>query len=145
MTDILSLIVATGSCVVSMVALAVSLIALRRSDRNTSLATLVSINQGLSDAWRHYLYDPSPEMRDLAFGDLTNLLEIGCAAYLSGSIHHESKKLLGQHLCGTLNIIEGHAPAHHALRELREAPATFANLRSFQKIMKKSGLASFPA
>src|SRR3990167_4966902 len=126
-----ALTIAVISVMAAIVAVIVSLVALHRADKNTSLATLVSINEGMSQAWRHYLHDETAEERELAFGDLINLLEIGCAAYLNGSIHHDSKGLLGQHLCSTLDIIGGHAPARDALHALREAPSTFEHLAKF--------------
>lgn len=122
MTDIASLTIA-------LVALVVALLALRRSDKNTSAATLVTLNEAFTAAWQRYLAPKAK--RDFEFGNLANLLEIGCAFHHEGSIHGASKEILGHYLESILGMIEELPDARKRLQALREDPDNFKYIIRF--------------
>jgi len=128
--------VALLSLIVAIAALAVALSALRRSDKNTSAGTFVTLSDAFSRAWRRFIDASEPE-RDFEFAELANVFEIACAIHLEGSVHGASKRLLHDYLCNALKIIETNVDARERMTRLRETPTTFEHLDKFLTRMKK--------
>jgi len=129
-----------ASLAVAAVALVVALMALRRSDRNTSAGTLVTLYEAFRQAWNRFLNAESEDGYE--FAELMNLVEIGCAVHLDGSVHGVSRELLEEYLCETVSLIESDAAARGHISRLKSKPTTFKYLRKFAATMKTQGRSS---
>ena len=80
-------LIAAASLGVAAVALAMSIYAIIRSNKTTSAATLVTLNEGFRQAWERCLQPQIDEATsNYNLAELLNLLEITSAIYLEKSI-----------------------------------------------------------
>ncbi|MBW4092605.1 MAG: hypothetical protein HIU82_16080 [Proteobacteria bacterium] len=131
MTLTLSDEVAIISAGVSLIALAVAVVSIRKSDRNSSAATLVALNEGFQQAWHRFLSAEDEPERQYEFSELMNLLEIGCAIYLEGSLSGVSRELAEEYLGNTLSLLETNQDARSRIGPMRHSPTTFKYIRQF--------------
>jgi hypothetical protein len=101
------------------------------SQRAGSVAALIALHEALRARWSDYIKAVSPEDRALSFGDLSNTVEIACAALADRMFFGESRKILDGYLLNTLKLIETHADAREELLSLLQEPKTFINIRRF--------------
>ena len=141
LTDCASLATSIGSLAVALIALRVAHVALHRSDRNASAATLVTLNDGFRQGWKRFIDANNPDTKDYEFAELMNLFEIACAIHLDDSVHGASKELLEDYLCRTLSLIGENDYAKARLIALRETHNTFKFLAAFLHAMHRMGKA----
>lgn len=131
--------IAAASLVASLAALAVANLALKRSDRNASGATLVSLYDALRQGWICLRDAQTDEDRDYQFSELMNSFEIAAAIYVDEAIHGRLKEILETYLCHTLSEIGGNDYARARLVATRDTIDTYKNIREFQRQMKSAG------
>lgn len=132
-------LIAATSVAVSVIALAVAVVAIRKADRNSSAATTVTLNEAFRQAWPRFL-SANDEDRQYEFSELMNLLEIGCAIYLEGSISGISRELIEEYLGNTLSLLESNEDARSRIELMRHSPTTFRYVRQFLVRTRRSGL-----
>lgn len=123
----------------SAVALIVAVIALRRSDRNASAATLVSLYEALRSAWGRYLQAKKPAQSEFEFAELVNLIELACSIYLDKAVHGAAREMLEEYLLEVLEILRSDDGARNRIASLMERPNTFKYLRRFFGEMRRLG------
>lgn len=124
------------SLLVSAVALGVAALALRRSDLNSSAASLIALNEGLHQAWRRFL-KASAQDRDYEFAELCNALEIACAILDDKALHGNALGLVDELLEQMLGLIDENADATARMESLRETGSTFEYLLAFLRGRRK--------
>lgn len=128
-----------AAMVVSLAALAVAVITMRRSDRNASAATLVSLYEALRAAWGRYLKAEKPDQTEFEFAELVNLLELACAAYLDGGVHGAAREMLKEYLLEVLEILRDDEGARGRITRLMGRPNTYKYLKGFTRQMRRAG------
>jgi hypothetical protein len=131
--------IAITSGAISLIALAVALYAIRKGNRNSSAATLVTLNEACRQAWHRFLSAKNQEERQYEFAELMNLLEIGSAIYLEGSLAGVSRELTEEYLGNTLSLLESHKDARARIELMRHSPTTFKYIRQFLVRMARLG------
>ena len=107
-----------------------AVLALRRSDRNASAASLIALSEALGRAWRRFL-TAKEEKRTYEFAELCNFLEIACAILADKAIHGVARKIVDELMEATLLMIDEDQDAYARLKALREKPSTFQYLTAF--------------
>jgi len=138
-TITLSDLIAAPSLAIAAIALVVAVVAIRRADRNSSAATMVTLNEAFRQAWPRFLYAKDETEHQYEFSELMNLLEIGCAIYLEGSISGVSRELIEEYLGNTLSLLESNKDARSRIELMRHSPTTFKYIRRFLVYMKRAG------
>ncbi|WP_139225983.1 hypothetical protein [Falsiroseomonas stagni] len=121
----------------SLIALGVALYAVRRSNRNSSVATLVTLNDAFRQAWQRYLAAPEPD-KDYSFSELANLLEIACGIHCEKSLFGISRELSSEYVEHVLLLIEENNDARARLRAAVHAPNTFKYIARFRANMRRT-------
>jgi hypothetical protein len=127
---------------IALSAIAVAVAAIWRSDKNSSAAVLVTLNEGFRQGWHRYLsLLPEGKEADLRYelSELTNLFEIACAIHQDGAVHGASKELLEDYLSQTLALFEADETARRWITEMRQTPTTFKFLIRFLVSMRRKG------
>ena len=124
----------------SLGALVIAVVALRRSDRNASAATLVSLYEALRGAWARYLAAKKPVAAEFEFAELVNLLELACAIHQDKAVHGASREMLEEYLLDVLSIFRDDAGARQQIALLRDRPNTFKYLKRFLSEMRGRGM-----
>ncbi|MBX9616614.1 MAG: hypothetical protein K2X25_13535 [Caulobacteraceae bacterium] len=137
--DLVSVWIAAASLAVAVAALVIASIAWRRSDRNTSAGTLVSLFEAFRHGWDRFLDEPDAKRRDRNFHDLMNMFEVACAIHQDRSVHGASRELLEHYLRDTLSIIAKNDGARALIARMRGDPNVFKFLRRFLKEMRQRG------
>lgn len=137
--DWASLILGAASLVVALVALALARVAMERSDRNASGATLVTLYEAFRQGWARFQAEEDPDRSRYEMAELINTFEIACAIHQDGSIHGHSRELLEEYLCDTLSKFANDAEAVACIREMIDGPTTFKFLARFYDEMRRSG------
>jgi hypothetical protein len=119
-----------------MTALGVALYAIRRSNRNSSVATLVTLNEGFRQAWQRYL-SAAEATKDHEFSELANLLEIACGIHWEKSLFGVSRELSQEYVEHVLLLLEGNDDARQRLVRAVHAPTTFKYIGRFRAEMRK--------
>ena len=131
-----------ASGAVSLTALVVAIYAIRRSNRNSSVATLVTLNDGFRQAWQRYLAVPeaAPETaKNYEFFELLNLLEIACGIHCEKSLFGVSRELSQEYTEHVLLLIEHSQDARGRLEAAIHAPTTLKYTRRFRAEMRTRG------
>ncbi len=78
-------LIALASGAVAVAALLVAVYAIVRSNRNSSAATVVALNEHFRQAWQWYFDEREEDKKDYQFAELANLLEVACGIHDEGS------------------------------------------------------------
>lgn len=124
------------SLFVSVAALVIAALALRRADYNASAQTLVSLSLGFRTCWKDFLESGCQEFE---FAELFNLIEVASAAYLDRGIHGKSREILEDYLVEILRIIAQHPDARRQIIALRDEPKVFKYVKQFVIAMRRTG------
>lgn len=128
-----------AAVVLSIAALAVAVVALHRSDRNASAATLVSLYEALRAAWARYLAAGKPEAGEFEFAELINLIELACAIHQDKAVHGAAREMLEEYLIDVLSIFRSDTGIRARIASLRDRPSTFKYLTGFLSEMRMRG------
>ena len=129
--------IATASFVVSLIAAAVSIYAIFKSNRNSSVATLVSLNQGWSQAWKSFLTSKDDEERFFNLAELMNLLEIACGIQVEHSLFGMSRIILTDYLDDSLTLLIDNSFTNVEIAKMLHSPKTFRNVKQIIKSKPK--------
>ena len=126
-----SLIAAVASVVIAGVAIIVSVYAIYKSNRNSSVATLVALNQGLHEGWIAFLTSKDDIERFFNLSGLVNLLEIACGIQLERSLSGMSRTMMKHYLDETLALLIENSYTNQEIAKMLNAPTTFGNIKRF--------------
>jgi len=130
--------IALASLIVAFIALFVAVYAIRKGNRNASVATLVTIYEAFREAWRRFRQETDPAERDIEFADLMNTLEIACAILNEKSFSGVSRKLMETYLDEVLKEMKNNTYANAQINSLFSAPTTFEHIRHYYETRKKN-------
>jgi hypothetical protein len=122
--------IALASLVISLVALVISAIALRRSDKNSSASLLLTLSSTISSAWQA-VFAADSQSKPYAVGELMNVFEMGCAIDLQGSLTGPSGDLVTQFLKENLTLLLENEEMSALARSLLKNKGTFSNIDRF--------------
>jgi hypothetical protein len=137
--DWATLILSAASLIVAFVALLVAVVAMKRSDRNASGATLVTLYEAFRQGWARFQSEGDAERSRYEMAELMNTFEIACAIHQDRSIHGHSRELLEEYLCDTLSKFANDTEAVGCIRAMMDGPTTFKFLARFYDEMSRSG------
>lgn len=129
-----------AALVASAAALVIAIVALRRSDRNASAATLVSLYEALRAAWARYLAAKKPQQAEFEFAELVNLLELACSIHQDKAVHGAAREMLEEYLLDVLGIFRDDPSVRKRMASLRDRPNTFKYLKRFLSDMRERGM-----
>jgi len=132
--------IALASGAISFIALGIAIYAVRKGNRNSSAATLVTLNDGFRQAWLRFLNAKDEQTMQAEFSELMNLIEIACAIYLEKSLSGVSRELAREYLEGILNLIKSNADARSRIEAMRHSPTTFKYIRKFRRKLGSTSL-----
>lgn len=133
--------IATASGIISLIALFVAVYAIRRSNRNASVATVVTLNEGFRQAWHRFL-TAQGTARDYEFAELMNLLEIACAIEWEESLTGVSREIASEYLAQNLQLLQSNDYAREKIQAAVHAPTTFKYISLVFGSMKKGGFST---
>ena len=122
--------------------------AVRRGNRNSSVATLVTLNDGFRQAWMRFFAADSN--KDHEFSELMNLLEIACGVHYEKSLVGVSRELSQEYLDHVLLLLEGNEDTRTRIASAIHAPTTFKYIARYRAKMRRRKptfglLKSFPS
>jgi hypothetical protein len=130
--------VAAASLGVSFAALGVAWYAAYKANRNSSVATLVTLNEAYRQAWERFLKQEIDEKaRYREFCELMNLIEAGCGIVVEGSLSGMSNKMITIYLNDVLELLKGNEYAKAHIPAMMHSPTTFEYLKAFLKSRPK--------
>lgn len=129
--------VAIVSLLVAVIALLLSVIAVRDGNRNSSCATLVTLNEGFRQAWQRFL-PAEDNAREYELAELMNLFEIACAVHAENSFSGNSRNLLRSYLERTLTLLEKDEYSRARMKSMVESNDTFIFIQKFLESRSKS-------
>jgi hypothetical protein len=129
-SDWITLVLGAASFIAALAALAVAIFAIYRGNRNTSAATMVTLNVAFRDAWERFL-EATPHGREFHFAELMNLFEIACAVYQDNSLAGVSGDLMKNYLEGILSVLIKTPYADEQIPKLLQGPTTFLHIKKF--------------
>lgn len=131
--------IATASGFIALIALGVAVYAIRRSNRNSSIATLVTLNDGFRQAWHRFLSAQQEAARSYEFSELMNLVEIAAAIEWEGSLAGVSREIASEYLAHNLRMLENNDYAREKIQAAVHDPTTFKYTRLVRARMRKEG------
>lgn len=135
-----TLVLSGASLVVALAALLVAWLAISRSDRNTSGATLVTLYESFRQGWARFQNETDDPIRSrYEMAELMNTFEIACAIHQGRSIHGHSRSILEEYLCDMLAKFAGDDGAAACIRSMVDGPSTFKYVAMFHAEMARSG------
>lgn len=126
-----SLLFSLAAFAVSLVALFVSLYAIRRSNKNSSVATLVTLNEGFRQAWQRFLEAKNEQVAQYEFSELLNLFELACAIQSEHSLVGVSRELAEAYIKDSWELLSNSEDAKKRIRVTLTTPKTFNYIRQF--------------
>lgn len=127
-----SLVVAIAALFIAVVSLVVAAYAIRKGNRNSSVATMLTLSEAAREAWKRFLSSKDEDERSHELAELMNLLEVACGMLNEGSIVGISNELLRELLKQELDLIDGDEFSKREIAKLLSAPHTFAEIRKFK-------------
>jgi hypothetical protein len=127
--------IAIASLLVALFALLLAAYAIYRSNRNTSAATLVTLNEALRQAWDRLL-PPGGNIDVSQFAELMNLFEIACAISLERSLAGNSKSLMAHYLNSVSKMLINNQTTKSEIPKLLHEKSTFQYVKKFLNIKR---------
>jgi hypothetical protein len=143
-----SFIVAVVSLVAAIVSVYVAVSAIRKGDKNASVAMLVALNEAFRDGWQRVILsiktiqnDPhSEDTRYTSFSELLNLFEIACAIQNEKSLYGFSKEIIHKYLVDSLELIVSNDYARDQIPRMLTDKSTFEHIKVFLKSQRNQPL-----
>jgi hypothetical protein len=129
-----SLAVSAVALFVAAVSLIVAVYAIRKGNRNSSVAIMLAISEAAREAWKRFRSATDNDTRSYELAELMNLLEVACAMVNERSIAGASKGLLQELLLQELDLIDSDDNAKQEIAKLLSAPHTFEHIRKFKEM-----------
>jgi hypothetical protein len=134
--------IALGSAFVSLLALFVAVYTVQRSNKASSAATLVTLNDGFRQLWRSY-FDAPADRRDQEFFELLNLLEIACGIHCHKGMVGITRELSRGYLEQIVRLVEHNDEARDRFERAVVATTTFKYIARFRARMRRRGTQPF--
>lgn len=131
--ELWSLVVGVVALFVAAVSLIVAVYAIRKGNRNSSVATMLTISEAARGAWKRFLSAKDNDTRSYELAELMNLLEVACAMVNERSIAGASEELLRELLRQELDLIDNDDYAKREIATMLSAPHTFEEIRKFKE------------
>lgn len=140
--------IAASSVVVAVAALFVAIWAIRKSDKNSSVAMLVALSEAYRSGWQRVVQsikaiqnDPNgPDTRYTTFSELLNFIEIGCAIINDDALTGFPKKIVNKFLVDSLELIVGNDYAKNQIPRMLTDETTFEHIKTFIKSLRNQPL-----
>jgi hypothetical protein len=129
-----SLVIAIVSFFIALVALAVSMYATFKSNRNSSVATLVTLSEAFREAWSRFIKATRENDNDTKYyelAELMNLFEIACGIQLENSLSGMSMVLIKEYLEKALGLLISTEYTNKYVPGMLQDPLTFCNIKRF--------------
>jgi len=117
------------------IALIVAIYAIRRGNRNASVATLVTLNDGFRQGWQRVFSAEAD--KDHEFSELLNLLEIACGIHKEKSLVGVSRELSREYIEHVILLMERDDDCRRRIAEAIHAPSTFKYIAWLRKDMRR--------
>ncbi|MGI0133468.1 MAG: hypothetical protein ACREBW_00720 [Candidatus Micrarchaeaceae archaeon] len=128
-----ALAVSTASLVFAAAAILISLYAIRRGNKNASAAMLVTLTDGLRQAWYRFITADTEAAQSYQLAELMNLAEIASAIHFERSLVGVSRELIVEYLDNSLSLLKKHPKARAQVTALRHSAETFKYIDAFIK------------
>jgi len=125
--------IALASGIVSVIALVVAVYAIRKGNKNSSVATLISLSESCRAAWNRFLSAPNNDDRAYELAELMNTLEIAAAIVNEDSLAGVSKTLLRAYLEQVITLLKNNAFASEQIEHMLSEPKTFESIQRFYR------------
>lgn len=143
-----SLVVAVASLVIAAASVYIAIVAVRRSDKNASVAMLITLSEAFRAGWQRVIAsikaidkDPSAEdARYTTFSELLNLFEIACAIMNEKSVAGFSREIIHKYLVDSLGLIVGNDYARMQIPHMLTDETTFEHIKAFIKSLRNQPL-----
>ena len=143
-----SFVVAVISLVAALISIYVAVYTVCKSNNNSSVATLVTLNEAFSEAWRRLIssikaIQNNPQCEDNRYAhlsELMNLFEAACGIQNENSLSGISKELIGDYLDDTLNLILESEYIRSQIPNMLTAPTTFKHIQEYLKSKRNQPL-----
>ncbi|HEY1648604.1 MAG TPA: hypothetical protein VGF96_11500 [Terracidiphilus sp.] len=123
--------IALASGIVSVIALVVAVYAIHKGNRNSSVATLISLSESCRGGWNRFLSSTNDEDRVYELAELMNTLEIAAAIVNEDSLAGVSKTLLKAYLEQVITLLRQNAFASAQIEQMLSVPKTFECIQKF--------------
>lgn len=121
----------------AVLALGVAIRQLALARRATAASILVSLHESFRQAWLQFRGAAGDEpLRTHTFGDLTNLVELGCAVFHDGLLKGHTGQILEDYLCHILAMIQASDEGLRWMQELQHTTRTYKNTIAFLRSHK---------
>ncbi|MDE1178468.1 MAG: hypothetical protein PW789_17990 [Edaphobacter sp.] len=124
--------IAVASFLVSFIALAVAWHAIRQSNKNSSVATVLALNEAFRETWDRF-FSSNEENRYKNFCELMNLFEIACGIVNEKSLSGMSKKMTTIYLKDLLKDLVEDPYTLEKIPSMLHSPTTFEQIKAFLK------------
>ena len=136
-------VIASASLIVATGALIVAWYAIRRANKTTSAATMVTLNEGFRSAWARF-FSAEGEQQITELAELLNLFEIACAIRLEGSLSGNSARLISEYLDNALGALASNDYARAQVNPLLQNANTFVFIKRFLKVKRTTLSVTIP-
>ena len=136
--------IASASLVVASVALFIAWYAIRRANKTTSAATMVTLNEGFRSAWSRFFGATGTAQQEIELAELLNLFEIACAIRLEGSLSGHSAELISEYLENVLQMLVSNPYALAHVAPLLQTSTTFKFIKRFLNAKKSTVSVTVP-
>ncbi|WP_263351786.1 hypothetical protein [Acidicapsa acidisoli] len=134
-----SFVVAVLSLIAALLSVYFAIRAIRKSDKNSSVATLVTLNEAFREAWQRLISsisstEQNPASQDNRFADLSelmNLIEIACAIQNEQTLSGVSTELMKTYLDNILDHIVKDSYTRGEIPKMLTDPSTFEHIKKF--------------
>jgi hypothetical protein len=143
-----SFVVALASFIAAIASVYVAVCATRKSDKNASVAMLVTLSEAFRDGWQRVFSsikaiqrEPDGEdTRYTSFSELLNIFEIACAIMNEKSLAGFSKEIIHKYLVDSLELIIHNEYARSQIPRMLTDETTFEHIKTFIKSLRNQPL-----
>ena len=136
--------IASASLVVASVALLIAWYAIKRANKTTSAATMVTLNEGFRSAWSRFFAATGTPQQENELAELVNLFEIACAIRLEGSLSGHSAELMSEYLENVLQLLVSNPYALANVPPLLQNAKTFKFIKTFLRMQRTTISVTIP-
>jgi hypothetical protein len=123
----------------------VAIVTLRRGNKNASVATLVALHEAFREAWQRFRQADSEIDRAWELSDLLNYIEIACGIECEKSLSGVSQTLMTDYLNEIFQILLSNDYINQQIPRMLHAPSTFCYIKRFLHSKPKLSVTIPPA
>jgi hypothetical protein len=128
-----SLYSAIAAVVAAVAAIYVAIYTAYKANRNSSVATMVTLNEAAREGWHQFLFASSDVDRSYPLAELLNTLEIACSILNEGSFAGVSKELLDQYLKEAISALKEDSESSRMIEDMFSDEKTFEHIQTYYK------------